>query len=108
MTHDGVDSQRCPGRSRGITLAVMTGSLEPRPAGAITTVSPTAALEGLKSFEDMALDRDPVAPSELRDALGRNSSQRTTAAAIRRAISRHPSFRRSTGERYSIGTPATG
>ncbi|MFG3701563.1 hypothetical protein ACGF5C_27180 [Micromonospora sp. NPDC047620] len=35
----------------------MSGSLEPRPAGAVTTVSPEAALEGLESFEVMVLGR---------------------------------------------------
>ncbi|SCF18975.1 PIN domain-containing protein [Micromonospora viridifaciens] len=56
----------------------------------------------------LARSGDPMTPSELRDALGQRSDQRTTAAAIRRAISRHPSFLRSAGERYSIGAPATG
>ncbi len=55
----------------------------------------------------LARSGDPMTPSELRDALRQRPNQPATAAAIRRAIAGHPSFRRSAGERYSIGAPAT-
>ncbi|MEU5554478.1 PIN domain-containing protein [Micromonospora sp. NPDC047793] len=55
----------------------------------------------------LARSGTPMTPSELRDALDRTLGQRVSAAAIRRALSNHPAFIRSAGERYSIGRPVT-